>query len=83
MLYLDIFICLLKFRQAVTLHFQSYMNKIKIVLAVDDLTVPDRHQLLDDLAESLKLIKDAVVMKSSGGEDPSIAWYTSDTNAHK
>ena len=63
--YLDIITCLLKFRQAVTLHFQSYMNKIKMVLAVDELTVPDPYLLLDDLAESLKLIKDAVVTKSS------------------
>ena len=43
----------------------SYMNKMTMVLAVDELTVPDPHQLLDDLAESLKLIKDAVVMRSS------------------
>ncbi|XP_020264096.1 O-acyltransferase WSD1-like [Asparagus officinalis] len=50
--------------QAVTLHFQSYMKKIKVVLAVDELSVPDPHQLLDDLDESLKLIKDAVVTRS-------------------
>ncbi|ONK69157.1 uncharacterized protein A4U43_C05F19940 [Asparagus officinalis] len=51
--------------QAITLHFQSYMNKMEMVLAVDELTVPDPHQLLQDLAESLKLIKDAVVERSS------------------
>lgn len=42
------------YAQVVTLHFQSYMNKIKIVLAVDNLSVPDPHQLLDDLQQSLK-----------------------------
>ncbi|KAJ6830520.1 O-acyltransferase WSD1-like [Iris pallida] len=46
--------------QAVTLHFQSYMNKIKLVLAVDELTVPDPKRLVDDFVESLKLMKDAV-----------------------
>ncbi|KAJ6828515.1 O-acyltransferase WSD1-like [Iris pallida] len=51
--------------QAVTLHFQSYMNKIKLVLAVDELTVPDPKRLVDDFVESLKLIKDATVKNSS------------------
>ncbi|XP_008793154.2 O-acyltransferase WSD1-like isoform X2 [Phoenix dactylifera] len=45
---------------ALTLHFQSYMNTMKIVLAVDELTIPNPNQLLDDLAESLRLIKDAI-----------------------
>lgn len=45
--------------QALTLHFQSYMNKLTIVAAVDELSIPDPHQLLDDLIESLKLIKEA------------------------
>ncbi|KAJ6823161.1 O-acyltransferase WSD1-like [Iris pallida] len=51
--------------QAVTLHFQSYMNKIKLVLAVDELTVPDPKRLVDDFVASLKLIKDATVKNSS------------------
>ncbi|PSS24223.1 O-acyltransferase [Actinidia chinensis var. chinensis] len=42
------------------INFQSYTNKMTIVLSVDDGTVPDPHQLCDDLEESLKLIKDAV-----------------------
>ncbi|KAJ6828546.1 O-acyltransferase WSD1-like [Iris pallida] len=50
---------------AVTLHFQSYMNKIKLVVAVDELTVPDPKGLADDFVESLKLIKDATVKHSS------------------
>ena len=42
------------------INFQSYTNKMTIVLSVDEGTVPDPHQLCDDLEESLKLIKDAV-----------------------
>lgn len=40
---------------------QSYVNKMTIVLSVDESVIPDPHQLLDDLVLSLKLIKDAVV----------------------
>ncbi|WVZ99552.1 LOW QUALITY PROTEIN: hypothetical protein U9M48_044828 [Paspalum notatum var. saurae] len=42
---------------ALTVHYQSYMNTITVVLAVDDAQFPDCHQLLDDFAESLKLIR--------------------------
>lgn len=49
--------------QAVTVHFQSYMNKVTLTLAVDENVVADPHQLCQDLADSLKLIKDAVVTK--------------------
>ncbi|KAJ6873022.1 hypothetical protein NC651_032000 [Populus alba x Populus x berolinensis] len=34
--------------------------KMAIVLSVDEGTIPDPHQLCDDIVESLKLIKDAV-----------------------
>nr|CAB3464505.1 unnamed protein product [Digitaria exilis] len=44
---------------ALTVHYQSYMNSIKLVLAVDDAQFPDSHQLLDDFAESLRLIRQA------------------------
>ncbi|CAD6271268.1 unnamed protein product [Miscanthus lutarioriparius] len=44
---------------ALTVHYQSYTNSIKIVLAVDDAQFPDSHQLLDDFAESLRLIHQA------------------------
>lgn len=47
------------------LNFQSYVNKITMVLSVDESVLPDPHQLLDDLEESLKLIKDAALAKSS------------------
>jgi hypothetical protein len=45
--------------QAITVHYQSYNNTIKVVLAVDEEQFPDSRQLLDDFAECLKLTKDA------------------------
>jgi len=44
---------------ALTVHYQSYVNSIKLVLAVDDAQFPDSHQFLDDFAESLRLIRQA------------------------
>ncbi|KAL6848641.1 hypothetical protein ACP4OV_021224 [Aristida adscensionis] len=44
---------------ALTVHYQSYVNTVKVVLAVDDDQIPDSHQLLDDFAESLRLIRQA------------------------
>ncbi|THU72692.1 hypothetical protein C4D60_Mb04t14860 [Musa balbisiana] len=49
--------------QALTVHFQSYMNMMKMVVTVDDKVIPDARQLLDDFAESLKLIKEAIPTK--------------------
>lgn len=49
---------------ALTVHYQSYMNTIKLVLAVDDAQFPDSHQLLDDFAESLRHIRQAASTKS-------------------
>jgi hypothetical protein len=40
-------------------HYQSYMNIVKVVLSVDDSQFPDCHELLDDFAESLRLIRQA------------------------
>ncbi|KAK3037320.1 hypothetical protein RJ639_032082 [Escallonia herrerae] len=48
---------------ALMINFQSYINKMTIVLSVDESIIPDPHQLCDDLEESLKLIKDAVFRK--------------------
>ncbi|KVH89025.1 O-acyltransferase, WSD1, C-terminal [Cynara cardunculus var. scolymus] len=45
------------------INFQSYVNKMTIVLSVDESTIPDPHKLLDDLEDSLKLIKEAVYAK--------------------
>lgn len=39
------------------------MNKMTIALSVDPSVIPDPHQLCDDLEESLKLIRDAVMKK--------------------
>ncbi|KAL6620668.1 hypothetical protein ACP70R_035807 [Stipagrostis hirtigluma subsp. patula] len=44
---------------ALTVHYQSYVNTVKLVLAVDDAQFPDSHQLLDDFAESFRLIRQA------------------------
>ncbi|KAB1205029.1 O-acyltransferase WSD1 [Morella rubra] len=48
---------------ALTIHFQSYVNKMTITVAADPNVVPDPHQLCNDLEESLKLIRDSVVKK--------------------
>ncbi|POO01190.1 O-acyltransferase [Trema orientale] len=46
---------------ALAIQFVSYFNKMTIALAVDPNVIPDPHQLLDDLEESFKLIKNAVL----------------------
>lgn len=46
---------------ALTIHFQSYAEKLTIVLAVDPNVIPDHQQLFDDFEVSLELIKEAVV----------------------
>ncbi|KAJ6422245.1 hypothetical protein OIU84_027240 [Salix udensis] len=48
---------------ALLIHVLSYANTMNIILSVDEEIVPDSHQLCDDLEESLKLIKDAVIDK--------------------
>ncbi|KAJ4827847.1 hypothetical protein Tsubulata_012993, partial [Turnera subulata] len=48
---------------ALMINFQSYDNKMTIVLSVDEGTIPDPHQLCDDIVESLTTIKDAVVSR--------------------
>ncbi|KAJ8751949.1 hypothetical protein K2173_000695 [Erythroxylum novogranatense] len=47
--------------QALTIHFQSYCEKMIIVLAVDPEVIPDAHILLDDLQDSLGIIRNAIV----------------------
>lgn len=49
--------------QALHMHFQSYVDKMTICLADDPDAIPDPNKLLDDLEESLKLIRDAVVVE--------------------
>ncbi|PQQ04234.1 hypothetical protein Pyn_24820 [Prunus yedoensis var. nudiflora] len=48
---------------ALHMHFQSYVDKMTICLAADPDAIPDPNKLLDDLEESLKLIRDAVVVE--------------------
>ncbi|KAF3603909.1 hypothetical protein F2Q69_00035920 [Brassica cretica] len=50
---------------ALTMHFQSYMNKMTISLTVDPTVISDTHRLLDDWEESLKNIKAAVQERGS------------------
>ncbi|KAK9672449.1 hypothetical protein RND81_12G101500 [Saponaria officinalis] len=49
--------------QALTIHFQSYMDKMTLVLAVDRDVIPDPYILCDEIEESLKLAKKAVIHK--------------------
>nr|GMD22072.1 O-acyltransferase WSD1-like [Ipomoea batatas] len=46
---------------ALMINFQSYINKMTMVLSVDENVIPNPHQLLDDLEMSLKVIKDATL----------------------
>ncbi|KAK4364175.1 hypothetical protein RND71_015533 [Anisodus tanguticus] len=46
---------------ACMIHFQSYTDKMILVVSVDETVIPDPQQLLDDFEDSLNLIKDAVV----------------------
>ncbi|KAL4598914.1 hypothetical protein ACB092_11G091500 [Castanea dentata] len=54
---------------ALMINFQSYSNKMTIVLSVDEDTIPDPKQLRDDIVDSLQLIKDAVIQKGLIKED--------------
>ncbi|XP_074281673.1 wax ester synthase/diacylglycerol acyltransferase 11-like isoform X2 [Silene latifolia] len=49
--------------QALTIHFQSYMDKMTFVLAIDPDVIPDPQKLCDDIEESLGLAKKAVLEK--------------------
>ncbi|KAF3439864.1 hypothetical protein FNV43_RR18142 [Rhamnella rubrinervis] len=48
---------------ALMINFQSYRNKMTIVLSVDEDVIPDAHQLCDDIVHSLHLIKNALIHK--------------------
>ncbi|XP_062154408.1 wax ester synthase/diacylglycerol acyltransferase 11-like isoform X1 [Alnus glutinosa] len=54
---------------ALMINFQSYVNKMTIVLSIDESIIPDAYQLCDDIVDSLKLIKDAVIAKGLIKED--------------
>ncbi|CAN6312706.1 unnamed protein product [Urochloa humidicola] len=50
---------------ALTIHWQSYTDTIRAILAVDDAQFPDSHKLLDDFAKSLELVRDASATSTS------------------
>lgn len=47
------------------INFQSYVNKMSIVLSADEGTVHNPHQLCDDIMDSLKLIKNAAIARNN------------------
>ncbi|KAJ7965355.1 O-acyltransferase WSD1-like [Quillaja saponaria] len=51
--------------QALTIHYQSYINKMTISMAVDPNVISDPHLLCNDLEESLKLIPRCQLLKKA------------------
>lgn len=49
---------------ALMIHVVSYVDKLTFVLSVDEGTIPNPHELCDDLEESLKLIKGAALTEN-------------------
>ncbi|KAJ4875689.1 O-acyltransferase (WSD1-like) family protein [Raphanus sativus] len=49
--------------QALMIHLQSYADKMAISIAVDPTIIPDPHKLCDEMEESLKSMKIALVEK--------------------
>lgn len=49
--------------QALTVHFQSYMDQMTLVLAVDQNVIPEPHRLCDDIEEFLAFAKEAAQKK--------------------
>ena len=49
--------------QALTVHWQSYGEKMILVLTVDPDVIPDYKNIYADMEASLQLIKDAVVQR--------------------
>ncbi|GAB2249780.1 hypothetical protein Droror1_Dr00013139 [Drosera rotundifolia] len=43
------------------IHFQSYMNKMSIIVCASQDLYPDPHKLCDDFEESLRLMKEAII----------------------
>ncbi|KMT16030.1 hypothetical protein BVRB_3g052050 isoform B [Beta vulgaris subsp. vulgaris] len=48
---------------ALTVHFQSYMDQMTLVLAVDQNVIPEPHRLCDDIEEFLAFAKEAAQKK--------------------
>ncbi|KAL9256304.1 Wax ester synthase/diacylglycerol acyltransferase 11-like protein [Drosera capensis] len=47
----------------VVIHFMSYMNKMSVAVCANQDLIPDGHELLDEVEESLRLMKHAVLQK--------------------
>ena len=54
------------------INFQSYINKMTVVLSVNEEIISDPHQLCNDFEESLQLIKDAVIARGPVKENSTI-----------
>uniref|UniRef100_A0A0D9V463 Uncharacterized protein n=1 Tax=Leersia perrieri TaxID=77586 RepID=A0A0D9V463_9ORYZ len=54
---------------ALTMHWLSYMNILKLALAVDETQFPDAHEILDDFTESLRLIREAASRQRDKAQD--------------
>uniref|UniRef100_N1QVW8 Uncharacterized protein n=1 Tax=Aegilops tauschii TaxID=37682 RepID=N1QVW8_AEGTA len=48
-------------QEAIVVNYQSYVNSVRLALAVDEAPFPDCHELLDDFSETLNIIKGAAV----------------------
>ncbi|XP_028547877.1 O-acyltransferase WSD1-like [Dendrobium catenatum] len=46
-------------RNPLTMQVQSYLNKIKVVVQVDEQAIPDPHRFLDDITHSVQIMKGA------------------------
>ena len=51
------------------MHWLSYMNIVKLALAVDETQFPDAHEILDDFTESLRLIREAASRQRDKAQD--------------
>ena len=51
--------------QALVIHFQSYMDKMAVILSVDEDVIPDPHKLCIEIENSLLLMKNAIMEKNS------------------
>lgn len=49
--------------QPLIVSFQSYMNKMTVVVAVDEDIIPDPHNLCNEIVDSVILAKNAVIQK--------------------
>ncbi|KAI8018391.1 O-acyltransferase WSD1, partial [Camellia lanceoleosa] len=54
---------------ALVIHVVSYVNKLIFIISAEEETIPDPHQLCDDLEESLNLIKATVLAKQHIKDD--------------